>query len=1130
MEWFLLTPESIVMLVGLILSAAITLYLLHVPWKTPATWYLAGAFIAATAGFSLNLLATFIIGPSSPVSALQLSNLASVSVLIFHVCFIQFTYAFLHNPFPREARAVLLLSGLLAWTALLALYEAVIPLFLYPLSVLLLGAWILLLFLRKTMPLSKRAGAATVPRRDAPSAWTSLFRPVGMEARAHRAFALLFVLFLMIGLVTGLRDAAVIPRGAYTFAISLLYPFFLFGFITVYVNHAPEQTTFQVKLVGLTLATTLTLLNLAALVVFADIERIVGFSGHPLPMPDRQTLQFEPTGDGGYRVAAVPFQFEDDPGRRLPLSSVGANEHLELGFPFPFQDSAWPALYVNSLGFVTFGERLSDFWSFWTTDFPKIVLLGTEPESFDVYARQDPGRATITWRLVPYAGPPEENTAQLTLYESGAFTFSYVYAQAPVFMRGIHPGGSDLSVAEIAFDEAVPFAAPARTILIEDTFLPLRRSVHAEVSGLFWLVLGSALFILIVFPLSFRAILTRPLERLLRGMRDVNAGALNTEVRVAVKDEIGHLTHNFNQMTCSLRDADAALRAYAEDLEARVVERTAVLEVQKAELEAQREQLQHQAERLRELDAVKARFFANISHEFRTPLTLLLGPIQDAGREGDLERLRAHLPLMQRNAERLLGLIGQLLDLSKLEAGGMQLHAREVDLVPLLRQLTAAFSSRAERQGLTLVFDAEVETLPCYVDADKLEKVVLNLLSNALKFTDRGGKVRLRLTQRRADTGAWAEITVQDTGRGIPVEELPRLFDRFHQVEDGTTRPHEGTGIGLALARELVELHHGTITIESTEKFGSTFTVRLPLGRAHLQPSDLAEPPGPGAAPHRMVHAPLLLEGDGTDTKDRQEPPLLAQGDRPTVLVVEDNVDMRAYLKSHLSPHYRVAEAAHGKAGLEVVRSLRPDLIISDVMMPEMDGYQLCRAVKADPALGHIPVVLLTARADDESRLEGLEIGADDYLAKPFNAEEMLLRVENLIEIRRRLHAHFSGRVVVGASQVVVSSTEAAFLEQVRDVIEAHLGDTHFGVERLADEVGLSTRQLLRRVKETAGLTPNGYIRMLRLERAAQLLEQRAGSVSEIAYQVGFNQPEYFSKLFRQVFGIPPSEYAPDHP
>ena len=558
------------------------------------------------------------------------------------------------------------------------------------------------------------------------------------------------------------------------------------------------------------------------------------------------------------------------------------------------------------------------------------------------------------------------------------------------------------------------------------------------------------------------------------------------------------------------------------------------LEEQNAMLQQQNTQIEAQAEQLRELDAVKARFFANISHEFRTPLTLLLGPIQDALKGGDRDQLEEHLPLMQRNAERLLSLIGQLLDLSKLEAGGMQLHARQTDLVPLLCQLALAFASRAERQGLTLIYYPEVETLPCFVDIDKLEKIVLNLLSNAFKFTDRGGKVRVHLARRHADTGAWAEIAVQDTGKGIPDAALPYMFGRFHQVVAGTTPSHEGTGIGLALTRELVELHQGTITVESTENFGSTFTVRLPLGQAHLQTGDLAEviePDAPDSLARRDVPADLF-EGDGPAEYAApaavQEPEEHAEKDRPTVLVIEDNRDMRAYLKSHLAPRYRFAEAANGETGLELVRSLKPDLIISDVMMPLLDGLSLCRIVKSDPTLGRIPIVLLTARADEHSKMEGLATGADDYLAKPFNAEELLVRVENLIDFRRKLCAHFGGQVVVEPGRVVVTSAEAAFIERVRDIVEAQLGDTHFGVDELAAEVGLSARQLLRRMKETAGLTPNGYIRMLRLERAAQLLAQRAGSVSEIAYKVGFNQPDYFSKLFRQVFGVPPSEYASD--
>ncbi len=582
------------------------------------------------------------------------------------------------------------------------------------------------------------------------------------------------------------------------------------------------------------------------------------------------------------------------------------------------------------------------------------------------------------------------------------------------------------------------------------------------------------------------------------------------------------------------------------------------LRAHETQLEKQNARLEEQARRLAEMDELKSRFFTNVSHEFRTPLTLILGPIRDAlSDELDGEGLLRHAPMMHRNAQRLLRLINQLLDLSKLEAGAMQLRARRRDLVPFFRGLVMAFASRAERDGVTLSFSTEKESIELAFDAEKLEKVVTNLLSNAFNFTPGGGKIRVKLRS----TLEAVDFSVQDTGEGVPAEELPHLFDRFYQVDGSSTRRHEGTGIGLALTKDLVELHGGAIDVESEPGFGTTFTVRLPI-RAEAEPDKkdevsreadeaygkLSEEDGrfePEAEDSLFEPDTLAgLSGNGGETGRIEEygeildeaahpsnatlhpPDEAATPNAPTILLVEDNADVRAYVRSHLQGSYRLLEAADGRDGLRQAKEHVPDLVVSDVMMPEMDGFALCEAIKSDEALAHVPVVLLTAKADEASRIEGLESGADDYLAKPFSVEELTTRVENLIEIRRRLRARFSGEVRLGPEEVTVPSADAAFIERVRDVVEAEMGDGRFGVDRLAGEVGVSVRQLHRRVKEVTGLTPGGYVRMMRLQRAAQLLERQAGTVSEIAYRVGFNDANYFSRLFRQTFGRTPSEFA----
>ncbi|MCZ6662298.1 MAG: ATP-binding protein [Actinobacteria bacterium] len=568
------------------------------------------------------------------------------------------------------------------------------------------------------------------------------------------------------------------------------------------------------------------------------------------------------------------------------------------------------------------------------------------------------------------------------------------------------------------------------------------------------------------------------------------------------------------------------------------------IEAMNRQLREHEQLLEDQNRKLLELDELKSRFFANISHEFRTPLTLILGPLKDLLDEafGSLrEAQRAQLTLVQRNGRRLLRLINQLLDLSRLEAGHLTLRARQANLIPFIKATTQAFASMARRKQITLQVDVPQQEILLYFEPDKLEKILYNLLSNAFKFTPEQGAIVIRVEEGKSETGGFTtsvasgscvEILVKDTGRGIPADALPFIFDRFHQVDASSTREQEGTGIGLALTKELVALHGGTIRVESTVGVGSTFFVRLPRGRAHLNDEDIVDAEGsddilePPGARHTLDAVDDILVSEERLYTGGGQGGGIPPKDVPVILIVEDNDDVRGYLRSHLAADYRIVEAVDGVEGLEQARTLEPALVLSDVMMPRMDGYALCRAIKTDEKLNHIPVVLLTAKADDESKIEGLETGADDYLYKPFNAEELLVRVENLIEIRRQLRARFSEEVRLGPSEVVVSSQEAAFVEQVRAVVEAELSNSQLTMEQVAEAVGLGLRQLHRRLKAAAGLTPGGYVRMLRLARAAQLLAQETGNVSEVAYAVGFNDVDYFSRLFKQTHGVPPSQYG----
>jgi DNA-binding response OmpR family regulator/nitrogen-specific signal transduction histidine kinase len=562
------------------------------------------------------------------------------------------------------------------------------------------------------------------------------------------------------------------------------------------------------------------------------------------------------------------------------------------------------------------------------------------------------------------------------------------------------------------------------------------------------------------------------------------------------------------------------------------VQRTLEIAAQNERLGQQAEELAMQTEKLKELDEVKSRFFANISHEFRTPLTLILNPLLDklavlrrepatAGvtvRAGELE-------VMSRNAQRLLQLINQLLDLSKIESGRMPLALQPGDLKGLLKVVFASFSSLAEHHRIRLTLQLPDEPLRRQYDEDKLEKVLYNLLSNAFKFTSEGGEVLLQAATAPDAARSLVpavQITVRDNGRGMTADERERVFDRFYQGKRHYADA-QGTGIGLALTRELVELHGGQIRVESRPGEGSCFTVTLPL----LAVAD-------GTTVTALVatgEVPAATEADeASDTsqngRDAEETALLPAGEeRPLVLLVEDNDDLRAYMRNHLSGTYRVLESGNGAQGLAMALDLMPDLVISDWMMPEMDGIELCERMKTDARTSHVPVILLTALTAGDAKRKGLETGADEYLTKPFDPAELLLRMGNLLENRRRQRDYFRREIRLEPTQTVVASADEKFLRRLMQIVEERMGDSDFSVEEFSREAGLSRVHLHRKLKALTDQAPGDFVRMMRLKRAAQLLDARAGNIAEIAYQVGFNNLSYFSKCFREQFGVLPNEY-----
>lgn len=527
--------------------------------------------------------------------------------------------------------------------------------------------------------------------------------------------------------------------------------------------------------------------------------------------------------------------------------------------------------------------------------------------------------------------------------------------------------------------------------------------------------------------------------------------------------------------------------------------------------------LKHRAEHLSELDTLKSRFFANISHEFRTPITLILGPLKDIYNGTSKEDPKQILGPVIRSGQRLLQLINQLLDLSKIEADKMILQTSTTNLVELLRGIASSYESLAQTKRIKFAFHSASTESILWIDVEKVEKIIHNLLSNAFKFTNEGGEVILEL---RVES-KYAMITVRDSGIGIPVDQLDRIFDRFYQVDSSQTRGYEGSGLGMALAKELVELHRGKISVESEVGKGTTFTIGIPTGTAHLHTSEMTD--------HRRQQQSISLQARAIETPDEPSsrstvtaiiPP------HPVLLIVEDNVDMRRYIRKTLLEYYYIQEAVNGEEGFKTAQQIIPDLVISDIMMPEMDGYQLCEKLKANEFTSHIPVILLTAKADRESKLTGLKTGADDYLAKPFDREELLLIVKNHIEERRRMRERFSRTITLEPTGMNVSSLDEKFLKKILTLVEAHIEDESLSIEAFSEEAGYSRMQMYRKIKGLTGQTPSQFVRSIRLKRAAQLLTNKSDTVSQIAYGVGFGSLSYFTKCFKEQFGVTPGKYA----
>jgi signal transduction histidine kinase/DNA-binding response OmpR family regulator len=531
-----------------------------------------------------------------------------------------------------------------------------------------------------------------------------------------------------------------------------------------------------------------------------------------------------------------------------------------------------------------------------------------------------------------------------------------------------------------------------------------------------------------------------------------------------------------------------------------------------------RQQLQtehFQAEKLRELDNMKSRFFANISHELRTPLTLIMAPVDQALSETHEQATKKKLKLVRNNARKLLAMINQLLEFSRLESGNIKLLIRCGDYVSFTRRVVGSFQSWADRKRIVLLFTSEVERLPGYFDQEKLEQILSNLLSNAMKFTPEEGTVVVTLKTE----APWVVVTVKDTGEGIALVHIDHIFDRFYRVDD--SHRTEGTGIGLAYTKHLVELHRGIISVVSEQGKGSIFTVRLPIGTNNNNAEALIGEENGGSislnARERSYYEDQEYIDVHTGAKD--------DAGMPLILIVEDNADVRVFTRTILEHEYRFIESSDGYEGVEQAMKEIPDLVISDVMMPRIDGYELCRRLKNDSRTSHIPVILLTAKAATENKLKGLETGADDYITKPFEACELKIRVNNLIKQRQLLRERFRREITLQPKDIAITPVDERFLNRAMEVVEAHMSDQSFTAEQFAQEMFLSRMQFHRKIRALTDLSPWQFVRRMRMRRAADILKNRAGNIAETANEVGYDSPSKFAHAFREEFGMTPSAY-----
>lgn len=523
-----------------------------------------------------------------------------------------------------------------------------------------------------------------------------------------------------------------------------------------------------------------------------------------------------------------------------------------------------------------------------------------------------------------------------------------------------------------------------------------------------------------------------------------------------------------------------------------------------------------------EMADTKLKFFMNISHEIRTPMTLIVTPLLSLIKQDDDPHRRSIYETIRRNAERILGLINQMMDLRKIDKGQMQMHMCETELVSFLSDIYTLFSQQAKSKNVQFLYERDTQELPVWIDRDNFDKIIVNLLSNSFKFTPAGGQVVLRL----AHDDSHATIAIRDNGPGIPADKMDQIFERFYQAPVSVDERNLGTGIGLDLTRSLVELHHGTIRVQNNEgEKGCEFVVTIPLGNAHLKPEEMVVNK-PEATPVTSL-IDDIEPAVPADESAAAVPELPKAGRRQRLVIVEDDEEIRDFLKGQLSTDYDVSVCVNGREGLSEVLRTVPDLVISDIMMPEMDGNTMCSKIKANSTTSHIPVILLTAKSRDEDQLEGLEMGADAYVMKPFNMDILRRTIVNLIHTHQMLRLKYgrNDQLEEQVDQIKMKSPDEQLLDRVMKVINKNISNSDLSVDAIAEEVGLSRVHLHRKMKELTGQTPHDFIRNIRLKQAAHLFASQNMNITEVMYACGFNNAASFSTIFKKFYGMSPRDY-----